>query len=231
MGTARAGPARLTVRGGYPGIPGLGTTLSTWPAEGCSPTVCTLLGSGRGRCVLVPPRPCLTPPAPPPEREVCVLRELRSVSAREGDSATFECTVSEAEIPGRWELGGRALRPGDRVRIRQEGLGAFLPSVTRCYLAQGSGTLRPIRISSASSSIRPRPSAPLPGSPGLSSAASFESCLAPFLLPLSNSTHRHFGTSLGPARVPPSFSNPPGKRLRPRYLPLPPPQGRNTFWC
>ncbi|XP_041506018.1 obscurin-like protein 1 isoform X1 [Microtus oregoni] len=69
VGTARAGPARLTVR----------------------------------------------------EREVCVLRELRSVSAREGNSATFECTVSEAEIPGRWELGGRALRPGDRVRIRQEG--------------------------------------------------------------------------------------------------------------
>ncbi|XP_028616553.1 obscurin-like protein 1 isoform X2 [Grammomys surdaster] len=55
------------------------------------------------------------------EREVSVLRELRSVSAREGDSATFECTVSETETTGRWELGGRALRPGGRVRIRQEG--------------------------------------------------------------------------------------------------------------
>nr|D3YYU8.1 RecName: Full=Obscurin-like protein 1 [Mus musculus] len=55
------------------------------------------------------------------EREVSVLRELRSVSAREGDGATFECTVSETEITGRWELGGRALRPGGRVRIRQEG--------------------------------------------------------------------------------------------------------------
>ncbi|XP_051009987.1 obscurin-like protein 1 isoform X2 [Acomys russatus] len=55
------------------------------------------------------------------EREVCVLGELQSVSAREGDSATFECTVSETETTGRWALGGRALRPGGRVRIRQEG--------------------------------------------------------------------------------------------------------------
>uniref|UniRef100_A0A2R9BIS1 Obscurin like cytoskeletal adaptor 1 n=1 Tax=Pan paniscus TaxID=9597 RepID=A0A2R9BIS1_PANPA len=55
------------------------------------------------------------------ERTVAVLSELRSVSAREGDGATFECTVSEVEITGRWELGGRPLRPGARVRIRQEG--------------------------------------------------------------------------------------------------------------
>uniref|UniRef100_A0A2K5C5H2 Obscurin-like protein 1 n=1 Tax=Aotus nancymaae TaxID=37293 RepID=A0A2K5C5H2_AOTNA len=55
------------------------------------------------------------------DRTVAVLSELRSVSAREGDGATFECTVSEAETTGRWELGGRQLRPGARVRIRQEG--------------------------------------------------------------------------------------------------------------
>ncbi|XP_069872338.1 obscurin-like protein 1 isoform X1 [Dipodomys merriami] len=55
------------------------------------------------------------------ERTVSVLRELQSVRAREGDGATFECMVSEAETPGRWELGGRPLRPGGRVRIRQEG--------------------------------------------------------------------------------------------------------------
>ncbi|XP_062048616.1 obscurin-like protein 1 isoform X2 [Lepus europaeus] len=69
VGTARAGPARLTVR----------------------------------------------------ERTVSVLRELRAVRAREGDGATLECTVSEAETTGSWELGGRPLRPGGRVRIRQEG--------------------------------------------------------------------------------------------------------------
>lgn len=119
-------------------------------------------------------------PVSAPEREVCVLRELRSVSAREGDSATFECTVSETEVTGRWALGGHALRPGGRVRIRQEGLTAFLPSVTPYYLAQGSDRLRPIRISSSSSSIRPRPSAPLPGSPGLKADACSETCLAPF---------------------------------------------------
>uniref|UniRef100_A0A8C6QGT5 Obscurin-like protein 1 n=1 Tax=Nannospalax galili TaxID=1026970 RepID=A0A8C6QGT5_NANGA len=62
------------------------------------------------------------------ERMVSVLRELRTVSAREGDGATFECTVSETETTGRWELGGRPLRPGGRVRIRQEGLAAFLHS-------------------------------------------------------------------------------------------------------
>ncbi|XDC52053.1 hypothetical protein R6Z07M_003235 [Ovis aries] len=55
------------------------------------------------------------------ERKVSVLSELRSVSAREGDGATFECTVSEVETAGSWELGGRPLRPGGRVRIRQEG--------------------------------------------------------------------------------------------------------------
>ncbi|KAM8788834.1 obscurin-like protein 1 isoform 2-T2 [Rhynchonycteris naso] len=55
------------------------------------------------------------------ERVVSVLSELRSMSAREGDGATFECTVSEVETTGCWKLGGRPLRPGGRVRIRQEG--------------------------------------------------------------------------------------------------------------
>ncbi|XP_036770122.2 obscurin-like protein 1 isoform X7 [Manis pentadactyla] len=54
------------------------------------------------------------------ERMVLVLSQLRSVRAREGDGATFECTVSEVETPGSWELKGRPLRPGGRVRIRQE---------------------------------------------------------------------------------------------------------------
>ncbi|XP_058521044.1 obscurin-like protein 1 isoform X3 [Ochotona princeps] len=55
------------------------------------------------------------------ERQVSVLSELQAVRAREGDGATFECTVSETETAGSWELGGRPLKPGDRVRIRQEG--------------------------------------------------------------------------------------------------------------
>lgn len=81
------------------------------------------LGEGRGVGVV-----CCLRPAPPhapdsaPERVVSVLSELQSVRAREGDGATFECTVSEIEITGSWKLGGRPLRPGGRVRIRQEGL-------------------------------------------------------------------------------------------------------------
>ncbi|KAM4870792.1 obscurin-like protein 1 isoform X3 [Urocitellus parryii] len=55
------------------------------------------------------------------ERTVSVLSELQSVRAREGDGATFECTVSETETTGRWELRGRPLKPEGRVRIRQEG--------------------------------------------------------------------------------------------------------------
>ncbi|XP_006890327.1 PREDICTED: obscurin-like protein 1 isoform X2 [Elephantulus edwardii] len=55
------------------------------------------------------------------ERTVAVITELQSVRAREGDGATFECTVSEAETTGLWQLGGRKLKPGGRVRIRQEG--------------------------------------------------------------------------------------------------------------
>lgn len=79
-----------------------------------------------------PPRPAHAPGSAP-ERTVAVLSELRSVSAREGDGATFECTVSEVETTGRWELGGRPLRPGARVRIRQEGLASWLPSrAPRC---------------------------------------------------------------------------------------------------
>uniref|UniRef100_A0A452FHZ1 Obscurin-like protein 1 n=1 Tax=Capra hircus TaxID=9925 RepID=A0A452FHZ1_CAPHI len=73
-----------------------------------------------------PLRPALLTP---PERKVSVLSELRSVSAREGDRATFECTVSEVETAGSWELGGRPLRPGGRVRIRQEGLLTLAPSL------------------------------------------------------------------------------------------------------
>lgn len=86
-----------------------------------------------------PLRPTLlTPPGSAPERKVSVLSELRSVSAREGDRATFECTVSEVETAGSWELGGRPLRPGGRVRIRQEGLLTLAPS-----LPHPSGSDRP----------------------------------------------------------------------------------------
>uniref|UniRef100_A0A5F8H2L6 Obscurin-like protein 1 n=1 Tax=Monodelphis domestica TaxID=13616 RepID=A0A5F8H2L6_MONDO len=55
------------------------------------------------------------------KKEVSVLQELKPVKAREGDGATFKCTVSQPGIPGSWQLGGRVLRPGGRVRIRQEG--------------------------------------------------------------------------------------------------------------
>lgn len=67
-----------------------------------------------------------------------VLSDLLSVRAREGDGATFECTVSEVEPTGSWELGGRPLRPGGRVRIRQEGLTDFLPALApRCSALPG----------------------------------------------------------------------------------------------
>lgn len=175
-----------------------------------APTLYPRLGRGRGGCVswLRPAPVSRSRPPPPPEREVSVLGELRSLSAREGDSATFECTVSESETTGRWELGGRALRPGGRVRIRQEGVGLFLPSVTPCYLAQGSGRLRPIQLSPASSLSRPRPTNPLLGSSGLSSAASSESCLAPFgvlsPIPRAETLRNLPGTLLGchsPSRI------------------------------
>nr|XP_058911158.1 obscurin-like protein 1 isoform X6 [Kogia breviceps] len=74
------------------------------------------------------------------ERKVSVLSELRSVSAREGDGATFECTVSEVETTGSWELGGRPLRPGGRVRIRQEGKKHIL--VLNELRAEDSGEVR-----------------------------------------------------------------------------------------
>ncbi|XP_036770104.2 obscurin-like protein 1 isoform X5 [Manis pentadactyla] len=96
VGTARAGPVRLVVRGGYRALPRPDT------AEGVGSPDLTFPGSDWS------------------ERMVLVLSQLRSVRAREGDGATFECTVSEVETPGSWELKGRPLRPGGRVRIRQE---------------------------------------------------------------------------------------------------------------
>ncbi|KAG3275335.1 obscurin like 1, transcript variant X3 [Ictidomys tridecemlineatus] len=125
VGTAQAGPVRLIVRGVYraerwqgarralgpltvlppgptPGRPQRGGVAWVWP--GTSPSTQPLL-----------------PPRSAPERTVSVLSELQSVRAREGDGATFECTVSETETTGRWELGGRPLKPEGRVRIRQEG--------------------------------------------------------------------------------------------------------------
>lgn len=106
-----------------------------------------LLGKGRGVGV-VGFRP-LSPPRPPhapcsaPERKVSVLSELRSVHAREGDGATFECTLSEVETTGNWELGGRPLRPGGRIRIRQEGLADFLPTLAPRCAAPSSDRPRP----------------------------------------------------------------------------------------
>ncbi|XP_020931962.1 obscurin-like protein 1 isoform X6 [Sus scrofa] len=74
------------------------------------------------------------------ERKVSVLSELRSVHAREGDGATFECTLSEVETTGNWELGGRPLRPGGRIRIRQEGKKHFLVLSELC--AEDAGEVR-----------------------------------------------------------------------------------------
>ncbi|XP_033715567.2 obscurin-like protein 1 isoform X1 [Tursiops truncatus] len=74
------------------------------------------------------------------ERKVSVLSELLSVRAREGDGATFECTVSEVEPTGSWELGGRPLRPGGRVRIRQEGKKHIL--VLSVLRAEDTGEVR-----------------------------------------------------------------------------------------
>ncbi|XP_004638231.1 obscurin-like protein 1 isoform X3 [Octodon degus] len=74
------------------------------------------------------------------ERRVLVLQELQSVRAREGDGATFECTVSEAETLGCWELRGRQLRPGSRVRIRQEGKKHIL--VLSLLRAEDTGEVR-----------------------------------------------------------------------------------------
>ncbi|KAM9663668.1 obscurin-like protein 1 [Trichechus inunguis] len=123
VGTASAGPASLIVRGGCGrrrgwALPGSGAAVRTFP--GADP-VLPGRRAGRGRGGF---RPRPAPPHAPgsaPERVVAVLSELRSVRAREGNGATFECTVSEAETTGCWQLGGRPLRPGGRVRIRQEG--------------------------------------------------------------------------------------------------------------
>lgn len=139
-------------------LPGLGTAVGAGAADPTGPgrtPVPPERGAGRGVVGFRPAPPHASRSAP--ERNVSVLSELRSVRAREGDGATFECTVSEVETTGSWELGGRPLRPGGHVRIRQEGLADFPPTLVPCFPAPGSDRPRPTRISPASTSMGPAP--------------------------------------------------------------------------
>lgn len=184
-----------------------------------------LLGKGRGVGV-VGFRP-LSPPRPPhapcsaPERKVSVLSELRSVHAREGDGATFECTLSEVETTGNWELGGRPLRPGGRIRIRQEGLADFLPTLAPRCAAPSSDRPRPTRISPTSSSNGPAPR-PKERSLGLfldpCSGPSSQTASSPLAsqfrpAPLSFTASE---PTRGPTLAPPSSPNSHQRRLWPR---------------
>lgn len=130
MGTVRAGPVRLAVNGEYGAVPRRGAGVGDGDCRAGAPgeELGVLLSRGvrQGRS-WAPPH-ALGSAA---ERRVSVLSELESVRAREGDSATFECTVSEVDTARSWALGGRPLRPGGRVRIRQEGLAGFASSRVR----------------------------------------------------------------------------------------------------
>ena len=185
-------------------VPGLRTGLAPGTCDAASKE-----GAWHGRG-MVPPRSApalLTPPGSAPERKVSVLSELRSVSAREGDGATFECTVSEVETAGSWELGGRLLRPGGRVRIRQEGR-PTLPSLAPLLPYPPAQTDPALR--STSSSDESRPAAPEAVSPPL-----------PDLLLRSPGSWtalppRHPRSSPGPTLAPSSCPHPPQRPLRPR---------------
>lgn len=97
-----------------------------WDGLGC------FLGEGRDRSP-----PCPVPPhalCSATERVVSVVSELQSVRAREGDGATFECTVSEVETAGSWKLGGRPTEtrrprphPTGRSGRLSTGSGPWLP--------------------------------------------------------------------------------------------------------
>ena len=135
-------------------------------------------------------------PVPPhalgsaPERVVSVLSELRSVRAREGDGATFECIVSEVETTGSWKLGGRPLRPGGRVRIRHEGLADFPLVLAPCRRVRGSHRPRPTTISPTPSPNGPSPLGQRAVSLSLRpSSLSPPSWPAPLPLRHPNSTH------------------------------------------
>ena len=195
-------------------VPGLRTGLAPGTCDAASKE-----GAWHGRG-MVPPRSApalLTPPGSAPERKVSVLSELRSVSAREGDGATFECTVSEVETAGSWELGGRLLRPGGRVRIRQEGR-PTLPSLAPLLPYPPAQTDPALRSTSSSDESRPAApeavSPPLPDlllrSPGSWTAPSSPSA-SPFLP----------GTYSGPIFMPP-----PSPEAAPASLAPPIPPGK-----
>nr|XP_033803029.1 obscurin-like protein 1 isoform X2 [Geotrypetes seraphini] len=60
------------------------------------------------------------------EREVKILKDIKTTDVQESDSAVFMCEVSQQDVGGEWFKNGENLKSTNRIKIRQEGSKHFL---------------------------------------------------------------------------------------------------------
>ncbi|XP_062373266.1 obscurin isoform X2 [Sardina pilchardus] len=54
-------------------------------------------------------------------RDIKIVRPLKDIEIMEKESASFVCEVSHDEVEGKWHKDGVSIKPGDNIKIRQEG--------------------------------------------------------------------------------------------------------------
>nr|XP_032802506.1 obscurin-like protein 1 [Petromyzon marinus] len=70
-------------------------------------------------------------------RDVRMVQRLTECDVEEGQAASFECETTHDEVSAVWTLNGTRLKPGDNVRIRDEGTRHSL--VLGCVRAEDAG--------------------------------------------------------------------------------------------
>ncbi|KAA0704500.1 Obscurin [Triplophysa tibetana] len=54
-------------------------------------------------------------------RDIKIMRPLQDLEVTEKESATFVCEINHDEVEAQWHKGDTKLKPGDNIKIRQEG--------------------------------------------------------------------------------------------------------------
>lgn len=54
-------------------------------------------------------------------RDIKIVKPLHDLEVTEKESATFICEISHDEVEAQWHKGDTKLKPGDNIKMRQEG--------------------------------------------------------------------------------------------------------------
>lgn len=57
----------------------------------------------------------------PPARDIYIAKELEDVDTMERQPVNFLCEVNLPDLQGRWYRDDSRIRPGDNIKIRQQG--------------------------------------------------------------------------------------------------------------